>query len=398
MLPKGSTIGILGGGQLGWMLSLAAKNLGYPCHIFAPEENLPAMQAAAHHTRAKFDDINALKAFAESVDVITYEFENIPVEPLRAIENICTIHPSLKSLEICQHRLKEKNFVKSLGVSTTPFAEVGNADDLPQIVTEFPKIVDIDLPTFIKTIPKDYDEEDVPVEPELAVFLKTLRMGYDGKGQFVICQQKEALKVPRRLGRAPWIAEMYVGFSQEFAVIVARGKDGNTRCFDAIATYHEKGILRKAKSPSGLHPDLETYAQEVTIKIAEALEHVGVLTVEFFLLGNINDGTNASKRILVNEIAPRVHNSGHLTRESCVASQFEQHIRAICGLDLGDTTRTKNAEMINLLGKEVDKLGTYTKEPSTHVTLYGNVTLYGKGEARPRRKMGHVVRVQPVSR
>ncbi len=363
MLPEGGTIGILGGGQLGWMLSLAAKDLGYPCHIFAPEENPSAMQTAAHHTRAKFDDINALKAFAESVDVITYEFENIPVEPLRSIENIRPIRPSLKSLEICQHRLKEKNFVKGLGISTTPFVEANDVDHLPPIA-----------------------------EIELPAFVKTLRMGYDGKGQFVIRLREDASQVPEKLGEGPWIAEAGVEFSQEFAVVGARNKDGNTRCFDAIATYHEEGILRKAEGPSGLHPDLETYAQQVVVKIVEALEHVGVLTVEFFLLGDINDGTNASKRVLVNEIAPRVHNSGHLTRESCVASQFEQHIRAICGLDLGDTTRTKNAEMINLLGEEVNDWKTHTEEPGTYVTLYG------KGEARPGRKMGHVVRVQPVSR
>ena len=363
MLPKGGTIGILGGGQLGWMLSLAAKELGYPCHIFAPEENPPAMQTAAHHTCAGFDDIDALKTFAESVDVITYEFENIPVEPLRAIEDIRAIHPSLKSLEICQHRLKEKNFVKSLRISTTYFSKVRDVNHLPPIV-----------------------------ELELPAFVKTLRMGYDGKGQFVIRRREDREKVPEKLGEGPWIVEGGVDFSQEFAVVVARDKHGNTSCFDAIATYHKGGILRKAKSPSGLHPDLETYAQKSAIEIAEALEHVGVLTVEFFLLGDIKDGTNASKRILVNEIAPRVHNSGHLTRASCVTSQFKQHIRAICGLGLGDTTRTKDAEMINLLGEEVNNFQTYAAEPGTYVTLYG------KGEARPGRKMGHVVRVQPVSR
>lgn len=363
MLPEGGTIGILGGGQLGWMLSLAAKDLGYSCHIFAPEENPPAMQTAAQHTRAEFDDINALKAFAKSVGVITYEFENIPVEPLHAIENIHAIHPSLKSLEICQHRLKEKNFVKDLGISTTPFAEARDSDHL-LLFANF----------------------------KLPAFVKTLQMGYDGKGQFVIRQLEDASKVSEELGEGPWIVEAKVEFSQEFAVVVAREKDGNTSCFDAIATYHEGGILRKAESPSGLHPDLETYAQEVAVKIVEALEHVGVLTVEFFLLGDINDGANVSKRILVNEIAPRVHNSGHLTRESCVASQFEQHIRAICGLDLGDTKRTKDAEMINLLGEEVNDWKTNNGEPNTYITLYG------KGEARPGRKMGHVVRVQPVSR
>ncbi|MCY4049706.1 MAG: 5-(carboxyamino)imidazole ribonucleotide synthase [Hyphomicrobiales bacterium] len=364
MLPAGSTIGILGGGQLGWMLSLAAKDLGYPCHIFAPEENPSAMQTAAHHTCAEFDNIDSLKIFAENVDVITYEFENIPVEPLRAIEGIRSIQPSLKSLEICQHRLKEKNFVKNLGISTTPFAEAAGVDNLPPILTNL----------------------------ELPAFVKTLRMGYDGKGQFIIRRREDASQVPEKLGEGPWIVEAGVDFSQEFAVVAARGRDGNTNCFNAIATYHEGGILRRAKSPAGLHPDLESYAQKTVVAIAEAFEHVGVLTVEFFLLGDINDGANASKRILVNEIAPRVHNSGHLTRESCVASQFEQHIRAICGLDLGDTTRTKNAEMENLLGEEVNDWETHANEPGVYATLYG------KGEARPGRKMGHVVRVSPLSR
>ena len=364
MLPAGSTIGILGGGQLGWMLSLASKDLKYPCHIFAPEKNPSAMQTAACHTRAEFDDIDSLKNFAESVDVITYEFENIPVEPLRAIENIRPIRPSLKSLEICQHRLKEKNFVKNLGISTTPFAEAASVDNLP------PTLANLELPAFVKT----------------------LRMGYDGKGQFVIRRREDASQVPEKLGEGPWIVEAGVNFSQEFAVVATRGRNRNTNCFNAIATYHEGGILRRAKSPAGLHPDLESYAQKTVVAIAEALEHVGVLTVEFFLLGDINDGANASKRILVNEIAPRVHNSGHLTRESCVASQFEQHIRAICGLDLGDTTRTKNAEMENLLGEEVNDWETHANEPGVYATLYG------KGEARPGRKMGHVVRVSPLSR
>ncbi|MCY4033172.1 MAG: 5-(carboxyamino)imidazole ribonucleotide synthase [Hyphomicrobiales bacterium] len=377
MLPKGSTIGILGGGQLGWMLSLAAKDLGYHCHIFAPEENPPAMQAAAHHTRSGFDNIDELKTFAKSVNVITYEFENIPVEPLREIENICAIHPSLKSLEICQHRLKEKNFVKDLCISTTPFAEARDVDHLPPIF-------DIELPTFVKAFQKGR-------------FFKTLRMGYDGKRQFVIRRREDASQVPEKLGKGPWIVEVGLDFFQEFAVVVARDKGGNTRCFDTIATYHEEGILRKAKIPSGLHPKFETYAQEVAVKIVKKLEHVGVLTVEFFLLRNINgaednDGTNASKRILVNEIAPRVHNSGHLTRETCATDQFKQHINAICGLDLGDTTRTKDAVMVNLLGDEVKKWEKPSDDPNT------NVTIYRKGEARPGRKMGHVVWTQPISR
>ena len=377
MLPKGSTIGILGGGQLGWMLSLAAKDLGYPCHIFAPEENPSAMQTAAHHTRAKFNDINALKAFAESVDVITYEFENIPVEPLRSIENIRPIRPSLKSLEICQHRLKEKNFVKDLGISTTPFAEARDVDHLPPIF-------DIELPTFVKAFQKGR-------------FFKTLRMGYDGKGQFVIRWREDASQVPEKLGKGPWIVEVGLDFFQEFAVVAARDKYGNTSCFDAIDTYHKKGILDRAVCPTRLHSNFETYAQEVAVKIAEELKHVGVLTVEFFLLRNINgaednDGTNASKRILVNEIAPRVHNSGHLTRETCATDQFKQHINAICGLDLGDTTRTKDAVMVNLLGDEVKKWEKPSDDPNT------NVTIYRKGEARPGRKMGHVVWTQPISR
>lgn len=363
MLPAGGTIGILGGGQLGWMLSLAAKDLGYPCHIFAPEENPSAMQTAVRHTRAEFDDINALKTFAESVDIITYEFENIPVEPLRAIENIHPIRPPLKSLEVCQHRLKEKNFVKNLGISTTSFAKAISVDNLP------PTLTNLELPAFVKT----------------------LRMGYDGKGQFVIRRREDVPQIPEKLGEGPWIVEAGVDFSQEFAVVTARGRDGNTTCFDTIATYHEGGILRKAESPSRLHPDLENYAQKASIAIAEALEHVGVLTVEFFLLGDINDGANASKRILVNEIAPRVHNSGHLTRESCVTSQFEQHIRAICGLDLGNTTHTKDAKMENLLGEEVNDWKAHAGEPGVYVTLYG------KGETRPGRKMGHVVYVSPLN-
>ena len=370
MLPPGSTIGILGGGQLGWMLSIAAKGLGYPCHIFAPEENPPAMQTADQHTHASFDDVDSLKAFSKSVDIITYEFENIPVDPLREIEDFVAIRPSLKSLEISQDRLTEKNFVRSLGIPTAPFEPV---DDTDSLVQAFSKI-------------------------GLPAVLKTRRLGYDGKGQSLLYKQSASPSVLyftnawQAVGEVPSIVEKVVNFSQEFAVVIARDEEGNTRCFDVIATYHEGGILRKAKTPAGLYSALESCARDAATAIVDALEHVGILTAEFFLLGDIEDGTDADKRILVNEIAPRVHNSGHLTREICLTNQFEQHIRAICGLNLGDTTRTADAEMTNLLGNEVNGWKTPSDDPGTYITLYG------KGDARPGRKMGHVVRIPPLSR
>ena len=371
MLPPGSTIGILGGGQLGRMLAVAAADLGMHCHILAPEQTPPAAQISNYHTCADFDDINALKSFAKSVDVITYEFENISAEPLHQIKNLCLIRPSLKSLKISQDRLLEKRFVQKLGYSTTLFNPVDNERDLSNL------LLDMDLPAI----------------------LKTRRFGYDGKGQHSIPTKVVHIvdwistqAVWKSFGEVPSILERFVKFSQEFAVVVARDKNGKSCCFDAIATYHKDGILDRAKCPSGLHPTLEAYAKKAAVKISEALEHIGVLTVEFFLLGDINDGTNASKRILINEIAPRVHNSGHLTRESFVTCQFEQHIRAICGWPLGKPKRIANATMKNLLGDSVNNWETHAKKHNTHITLYG------KGEARTGRKMGHFVQVQPISR
>ena len=380
MLPPGSVIGILGGGQLGRMLAMAAADLGMHCHIFTPEDNPPAAQVADVHTRANFDDITALKSFAKSVDVITYEFENIPVDPLREIENFRPIRPSLKSLEITQDRLIEKNFVKELKYLTAPFESVNDATNLYVALSK----------------------------TGLPAVIKTRRLGYDGKGQSALYRRRryrksynffsvfnifDAFEFSDTFITTPSIVEKFMKLSQEFTVILARRENGDIQYFDIIATYHERGILRRAKCSAKLHPTLESYAIDAAVKIAKTLKHVGVLTVEFFLIGGkTTDDCNPEKRIYVNEIAPRVHNSGHLTRESCITDQFEQHIRAICGWQLGKTTRIADAEMVNLLGDEVGNWKKHATKPDTHVTLYG------KGEARPGRKMGHVVRVSPLSR
>ena len=365
ILPPGSVVGILGGGQLGRMLGIAAAELGLRCHVFAPEEDAPAAQTANQHTRAGFEDIAALKKFAKGVDVLTYEFENIPSAPVKEAAKFCDLRPSLKSLEITQDRLLEKNFVREQGLSTAVFAPV-NSDE---------------------TWHKALEEIDVPA------ILKTRRWGYDGKRQLVMGNREEvaaaapfAIVTFARQGKVPSILEGFVDFSTECSVVLVRGMDGETRCFDVIATYHEEGILRRAECPAPMHPTLQARAQKDAIAIAEALEHVGVMTVEFFLVGDPND---KNAKLLVNEIAPRVHNSGHWTREACVASQFEQHIRAICGWPLGDVTRHSDAEMINLLGDDANAWQSHAGEDNT------SLHLYGKAEAREGRKMGHVVRIHP---
>jgi len=349
-ISPGSTIGIVGGGQLGRMLSVAAAQLGYKCHIFDPHEHPCAADVAAHFTRAAFDDEAALRAFAAAVDVATYEFENLPVEPLKLLGD--KLRPGTRSLEIAQDRAEEKRFLESTGARVAPWRPIDSVEDVRAAIS------DLGLP----------------------LVLKTRCYGYDGKGQAWIRCGADADAAWDAIGRAPAIAEAAVDFTAEFSVILARWADGRHVFWDSAENVHVDGILRTSTVPAGdaVAAQIEE-ARAAALSIAEALGHVGVLTVEFFASA---DGP------LVNEIAPRVHNSGHWTIEGAVTSQFEQHIRAICDLPPGRTGLMRGgATMDNLIGADVDRWPELLKERGAHLHLYG------KGEARPGRKMGHVTRV-----
>jgi len=350
MIPPGSTIGIIGGGQLGRMLSMAAAQLAYKCHIFDPHEHPPAADVAAFHTRAVFDDAAALKEFGAAVDVATYEFENVPVESLAVLGE--KLQPGTRSLAIAQDRATEKEFIESCGARVAPWRRVSCLADVTASVLK------VGLP----------------------LILKTRRYGYDGKGQAWVHARRDEQPAWAMIGEEPAIAEAAVPFVAEFSVILARWADGRHAFWDSPRNEHEDGILRRSTVPAGdlVAPQVEE-ARAAALRIAEALGHVGVLTVEFFASA---DGP------LVNEIAPRVHNSGHWTIEGAVTSQFEQHIRAICGLPPGLTGLTRGgAVMENLIGTDIERWPEFVAERGAHLHLYG------KGEARAGRKMGHVTRV-----
>jgi len=350
MIAPGSTIGIVGGGQLGRMLSVAAAQLGYKCHIFDPHEHPSAADVAAFHTRAAFDDVNALEKFGSSVDVATYEFENVPVESLAVLGE--KLQPGTRSLAIAQNRATEKEFIESCGARVAPWRPISCLADVTAAVLK------VGLP----------------------LVLKTRRYGYDGKGQAWIHSRRDEQAAWQAIGEEPAIAEAAVAFAAEYSVILARWGDGRHVFWDSPRNEHREGILRLSTVPGGelVAPQVEE-ARAAALRIAEALDHVGVLTVEFFASA---DGP------VVNEIAPRVHNSGHWTIEGAVTSQFEQHIRAICGLPPGVTGLTRGrAVMENLIGDEVNRWPELAAERGAHLHIYG------KGEARPGRKMGHITRV-----
>ncbi|MEQ7874190.1 5-(carboxyamino)imidazole ribonucleotide synthase [Sphingomonas sp. ASV193] len=350
MIEPGATIGIVGGGQLGRMLAIAAAQLGYRCHVFDPHEAPCAAEVAAKHTRAAFDDQAALKAFAADCAVVTYEFENLPSAPLGVID--AAIRPSRRSLEVSQDRAEEKAFLESAGARVAPWRTVDSAADARAA----------------------FEALGGPV------LLKTRRMGYDGKGQAWLSAADEAETAHEAIGRQPAVAEAKVAFDAEFSVIVGRGPDGATAAFPVPRNEHRDGILRHSIVPAGpLVAPHEAEAVRLATGIAAALDHVGVITIEFFACA---DGP------LVNEFAPRVHNSGHWTIEGAETSQFEQHVRAICGLPLGPTGLTgARVVMDNLIGRDVEAWPALIAEPGAHLHLYG------KGEARDGRKMGHVTRV-----
>lgn len=350
MIAPGGTIGIIGGGQLGRMLALAAAPLGFRVHVFDPHEQPCAADVAADFTRAAFDDVTALERFAEACDVVTYEFENLPVGPLATIAD--KLRPGTASLAIAQDRCAEKAFVEEAGAKPAPWRAIDGPGDISKAVEAlgFPLV------------------------------LKTRRDGYDGKGQAWLRSPEDVAGAWDALGGRPLVAEQAIRFDAEFSVVLARGEDGALAFFDSTRNTHVDGILRRSEWPAGalIEGQVEE-ARRQAGAIAERLGHIGVLTVEFFA---------CAEGPLVNEIAPRVHNSGHWTIEGAATSQFAQHIRAITGLPLGSTAaRSAKITMDNLIGDEIDAWPGLLADPAA------SLHLYGKGEARPGRKMGHVTRL-----
>jgi 5-(carboxyamino)imidazole ribonucleotide synthase len=350
-LDTNKTIGIIGGGQLARMLSFAAFQFGYRIAIFEPEENCPASQVTDRHFCASYDDENALEEFAKSCDIVTFEFENIPVDAVKTIAKHAKIYPNPDALGHTQDRLSEKEFVRSLGLPCAPFYEINSLKDLE---------------VAIKT-------------NGLPAILKTRRFGYDGKGQFIINDASQAAQAWDELGQRPCVLEGFVEFSFETSMILTRGQDGEILYFPNSQNIHKDGILRKSMVPSPLNFDQIEECKHIGRTIAEALNYIGTLTVEIFV------GKNG---LVVNEIAPRVHNSGHWTIEGCKTSQFEAHIRAICGLPLGSSAlMARGIEMENLLGDEI--LHAFKLAADGNVFVH----IYGKKEIKPARKMGHFTRL-----
>ncbi|WP_370272643.1 5-(carboxyamino)imidazole ribonucleotide synthase [Pseudooceanicola nitratireducens] len=350
MLPTGSTIGILGGGQLGRMLSVAASRLGFKTCIFEPGGDCPASHVANYHFQADYDDVEALKKFAASVDVITYEFENIPTSALDILEDIRPIRPGREALRVSQDRMTEKDFLTGLGLKTAPYADIPDAAALSAAL----------------------DSIGAPA------ILKTRRFGYDGKGQARIKAASDADQALADMKGAPSILEGFVDFTTEVSIIAARGLDGSVACYDPGENVHRDGILHTTTVPATLPASARTDAVLLAAKILNALDYVGVMGVELFV---------TPQGLIVNEIAPRVHNSGHWTQNGCVVDQFEQHIRAVVGWPLGDGTRHADVVMENLIGDDMSRVPALAQAPG--VALH----LYGKAEVKAGRKMGHVNRV-----
>jgi 5-(carboxyamino)imidazole ribonucleotide synthase len=355
-LKPGDTIGILGGGQLGRMLAMAAARLGLRCQVFSPDPDSPAFDVVLNATCAEYADVEALELFANDVDVITYEFENVPSAAAMILGARRPVLPDRKVLETTQDRLAEKDFVKRLGIGTADYADVSTAAGLRAAITH------IGLPAV----------------------LKTRRFGYDGKGQAIIREGDNPERIWADLGTKSAILEAFIPFEREISVIAARSADGKVECFDVTENEHRDHILKVSRAPAAIPDALAQEAKGVASNIAGALDYVGVLAVEMFVL----PGENGPK-LLVNEIAPRVHNSGHWTLDGASVSQFEQHIRAIAGWPLGRPLRHGDVTMTNLIGDEINSYEQWLTVPGA------TVHLYGKGAARPGRKMGHVTQVAP---
>jgi len=353
-LPPGSTIGILGGGQLGRMLALAAARLGFDVAILEPEEDSPASRVARTTFIGAYDDPEALAALADASDVVTYEFENVPAAAVDRLLSLgCEVAPNARALAVAQDRADEKIFLSSVGAHTVAFAAADTAADVEAAVAR------IGTPCL----------------------LKTRREGYDGKGQTWIESATEAAAALERIGGKPAIVEARAEFVRELSIIAARGRDGEHAVYPLGENHHEGGILRRTLAPAKVSDATLARAEQIAIQVLSGLGYVGVIGIELFELA---DGS-----LLVNEIAPRVHNTGHWTQDGCEVDQFEQHIRAVAGWPLGPTEATCHVEMTNLLGDEAASWTDYAAEPHTRVHIYG------KREANPGRKMGHINRTTP---
>ena len=360
IIAPGGRIGILGGGQLGRMLASAAAELGLHAHIYCPDAEAPAAELAADFTRADYEDEAALTRFAASVDVITYEFENVPAETARILSEHGIVRPGPVALATAQDRIVEKNFMQARGILTAPFADVTDEASLRDAVTR------IGCPAV----------------------LKTRRFGYDGKGQAKIASPEDASAAWEEIGRQPAILEGFVSFEREISVVVARGVNGETAAYDPVENIHKNHILDRTLAPAELPQAIAGEACAIAAQIANELDYVGVMGVEMFLLPEQGN----TRRLAVNEIAPRVHNSGHWTMDACAVGQFEQHVRAVCGWPLGNPKRHSDAVMTNLIGDEAADWERLAAEPDT------SLHLYGKSEARPGRKMGHATRLYPLGK
>ena len=351
-LPQGSTIGILGGGQLGRMTALAAARLGYQYHIFCQSSDEPAAQIAHNKTIASFEDTDALKGFAKKVDIVTLEFENIPLSSYKYLESILEVRPNSHTLSISQDRVKEKNFISDLDIQVAPYRSVKTAVDLNSMLAE------LGTPSI----------------------LKTARMGYDGKGQVRIEKESETKKAWNLSGACKTtngaILEGFVDFEREISVIAGRGANGDIVSYIPVQNIHKNHILDKTIAPAPITPEQVDSAVQISRRLIESLDIIGLLAVEMFLT---KDGG-----LLVNEIAPRPHNSGHWTLDACVISQFDLLIRALCGLPLGSIKRNANATMKNLIGDDINDWQNYLLDPTAHLHIYG------KSNIRAGRKMGHV--------
>lgn len=349
MTIKTITLGILGGGQLGRMSALAAARLGIKTHIYCPEEGCPASLVTDRFSQGDYEDYNKLRAFAETVDVISYEFENIPLETVTFLSSLKPVYPDYKLLEVSQNRLKEKKFLNDIGIETAPWAPAYQAGDIDAVLRQW-------------------------ATPECIV--KTTRFGYDGKGQVKHSITSDSQETWSKLQSNEAIIEAIIDFAYEASVIVARDVSGQIETFPAVINEHHNHILSRTISPAPIPDPLQADMQAMAVRIAQAVSLVGVLAVELFV--------TKDNRILANEIAPRTHNSGHWTMDACTVSQFEQHVRAVCGLPLAKPIQHTDVEMINLIGDDIEKL------PEYYVMEGACVHLYGKTEARPGRKMGHV--------
>jgi 5-(carboxyamino)imidazole ribonucleotide synthase len=352
-INPGGIIGIMGGGQLGRMIALAAARLGYHCHIFCPDAHSPAFHVAQFCTVAEYDDEKALRSFIDSVDVITYEFENIPVAAaLLAAEKL--LRPGVKALEMTQDRLTEKDFLNTSGVKTAPYVAFETRDQLAKAFAEIGR-------------------------PAVA---KTRRFGYDGKGQMIVKSKRDLDAVMEVTKGVPAILEGFIAFDREISVVVARSASGDVAAFPVGENIHTNHILDTTTVPAAISEGVEAKARVMATRVANALDYVGVMAVEMFVNDTKGD-------IVVNEIAPRVHNSGHWTVEGAATSQFEQHVRAICDLPLGRTDALGKVVMKNLLGTEINDFEQYLSDPTAHYHHYGKI------DPRDGRKMGHVTWVKP---